>query len=378
MARLVLEHVSKVFPAPRGAGIHALNDLSLEVRDGELLALVGPSGCGKTTTLRLIAGLDPVTAGRIHLDGRDVTLAPPQARNVGMVFQSGALYPHLTAADNLALGLRLRRVATDEISRRVREAARLLGLADLLARRPGELSGGERQRVALGRALVTQPQILLLDEPLAALDAPLRTQLRRDIARLHRERGGATIHVTHDQAEALALGDRVAILRAGELQQLATPAALFHEPANLFVAGFIGSPPMNLIPGRLAPDGAGLQFVADSTGEALSIRLPPAAASALSARANSDVTLGLRAGNLELAPGEERAAAGFVPARVESVEFAGAGALAQVTTAGQTLVVCVDRERLPAAGEKVSLRIRLEAAHWFDSATGRRVLAVSH
>ena len=239
MARVKLQDVSKTFPGPNGCGVVALQRVCLELAEREFLALVGPSGCGKTTTLRLIAGLETPNAGTIFLNDKVVNGVPPAERELAMVFQSHALFPHLTAFENLALGLKLRRVPKAEAMSRVRETAELLGLTDCLERRPAELSGGQRQRVALGRALVRRPQVLLLDEPLSNLDAPLRRELRRELLRLHRELGLTTLLVTHDPAEALALGGRVAVMNGGAIEQVGTPAELRARPATPLVSAFL-------------------------------------------------------------------------------------------------------------------------------------------
>jgi multiple sugar transport system ATP-binding protein len=238
-----LESVSKIYPND----VKAANDVSLEIADGEFLVLVGPSGCGKSTLLRLIAGLETVTEGRVLIGDRDVTNVSPQDRDLAMVFQNYALYPHMTVSANLAFGLRLRKVPRDERARRVTEVASKLGLEELLDRKPSELSGGQRQRVAMGRAIVREPKAFLMDEPLSNLDAKLRVTMRAELARLHERLGVTTVYVTHDQVEAMTLGQRVAVLRDGVLQQVDTPQRLYHAPANLFVAAFIGSPSMNLV-----------------------------------------------------------------------------------------------------------------------------------
>ncbi len=244
MARVVLENVSKHFPGQKGQSIHAVQRVNLAISDKELLVLIGPSGCGKTTTLRLIAGLEELSAGTISIDGTVVNSIPPGERDMAMVFQSHALYPHLTAYDNMAFGLTLRHLARPEIARRVGKTAEWLGLGDCLARPPRELSGGQRQRVALGRALVRQPKVLLLDEPLASLDAPLRRELRRELLRLHRELGLTLLLVTHDQAEAMALGQRVAVMRGGVIEQIGTPEELHARPATPFVSTFLDPNPI--------------------------------------------------------------------------------------------------------------------------------------
>jgi multiple sugar transport system ATP-binding protein len=243
MAEVVFNEVDKIY----GTDVHAVQDLTLDVRDGEFLVLVGPSGCGKTTALRMVAGLEDISDGTISIGGRIVNDLTPKDRDIAMVFQNYALYPHMSVAENIAFGLRLRRAPKAEIERRIEWAAKMLDLTPYLARRPKELSGGQRQRVAMGRAIVREPQAFLMDEPLSNLDAKLRVQMRADIARLQRELGTTTIYVTHDQVEAMTMGDRVAVMSMGVLQQVDVPQRLYDSPENLFVAGFIGTPPMNLI-----------------------------------------------------------------------------------------------------------------------------------
>ncbi len=372
MAGIVLENVSKDFVGPRGRTVPAIRSLNLAIAGGELLAVVGPSGCGKTTLLRLIAGLETPSAGRIQMDDRDLAGVPPAARGVGFVFQSGALYPHLSAFENLALGLRLRGVARSEIDTRVREVSSLLGLAPMLERRPGELSGGERQRVALGRALINRPRVLLLDEPLAALDAPLRAQLRREIARVHRELGGLWLHVTHDQAEALSLGDRVAVLCAGALQQVAPPRELYERPANVFVAGFIGSPPMNLIPGTLTSRDGHWQFTAAEGRPGRPWTLPGALAARWADRGGRSITLGLRPEHIVLGGADAESAGDTLGALVELVEPLGAdGACLHLDVEGCRLVAQVAGVTVPRPGERITATLRLDRAHAFDGATGQ-------
>ena len=247
MAEVVLEHVGKVYPD----GTRAVRDLNLDADDKEFLVLVGPSGCGKTTALRMVAGLEDISEGEVRIGDRVVNRVPARDRDVAMVFQSYALYPHLTVRDNIGFGLQLRKLPKAEIKRRVNDAARILGLEDHLDRKPRNLSGGQRQRVAMGRAIVREPQAFLMDEPLSNLDAKLRVQMRAEIARIQRDLGVTTIYVTHDQTEAMTLGDRVAVMKKGELQQVAEPQVLYDHPTNLFVAGFIGSPAMNLLQGTL-------------------------------------------------------------------------------------------------------------------------------
>src|SRR5438105_1353029 len=243
MADVVFNEVDKIYPN----GVQAVFDLSLDVQDGEFLVLVGPSGCGKTTALRMVAGLEDITDGKVSIGGRVVNDVTPKERDIAMVFQNYALYPHLSVADNIAFGLRLRRTPKDVVDERVAWAGKLLGLTPYLHRRPKELSGGQRQRVAMGRAIVRQPQVFLMDEPLSNLDAKLRVQMRAEIARIQHDVGVTTIYVTHDQVEAMTMGDRVAVMRRGELQQMAEPQKLYNAPKNLFVASFIGSPSMNIV-----------------------------------------------------------------------------------------------------------------------------------
>ena len=250
MGRIVLEHVSKEFPG----GVQAVRDVSLEIADGEFMVLVGPSGCGKTTILRMVAGLEDVSDGEITIGERVVTDEKPKDRDIAMVFQNYALYPHMNVEQNIGFGMRLRRAPKAEVKQRVGDAAQVLALLDYLARKPAELSGGQRQRVAIGRAMVREPQAFLMDEPLSNLDAKLRVQMRAELARLHEQLATTIVYVTHDQVEAMTLGDRVAVLRDGVLQQVDTPQLLFHRPANLFVAGFIGSPAMNLVEAVVVDD----------------------------------------------------------------------------------------------------------------------------
>ena len=250
MARIALDHVEKIY----GGGVKALDDLNLEVKEGEFMVLVGPSGCGKSTALRSIAGLEEITGGTISIGERVVNDLPPKDRDIAMVFQNYALYPHMTVADNLAFGLKLRHTPKDEIKRRVGEAAEMLGLEPYLSRKPAALSGGQRQRVAMGRAIVREPAAFLMDEPLSNLDAKLRVSMRASLNQLHERLGTTTVYVTHDQVEAMTLGDRVCVLRDGRLQQVDTPQTLFDAPVNLFVAGFIGSPAMNFVNANLVRD----------------------------------------------------------------------------------------------------------------------------
>ena len=285
MADIVLDRVSKVF----GSDVVAVNDVSLEIGDGEFMVLVGPSGCGKSTILRILAGLEEVTAGEIWIGGAQVTDLPPKERDIAMVFQNYALYPHMTVEENLGFGLRLRKASKEEQRARVNEAARILGLIPLMGRKPAELSGGQRQRVAMGRAMVREPRGFLMDEPLSNLDAKLRVQMRAELSRLHERLGTTTVYVTHDQVEAMTLGQRVCVLKDGVLQQVDTPQSLYNHPANLFVAAFIGSPPMNLVAADLTE--------ADVSFGGLTLPLP--APHPLGDHVGSSVILGIRPSDLE-------------------------------------------------------------------------------
>jgi len=285
VGRIVLEHVSKEFPG----GVQAVRDVSLEIGNGEFVVLVGPSGCGKTTILRMIAGLEDVTDGEITIGDRVVTDAKPKDRDIAMVFQNYALYPHMTVEQNIGFGMRLRRAPKAKVKQRVTEAAQVLALLDYLARKPSDLSGGQRQRVAIGRAMVRQPQAFLMDEPLSNLDARLRVQMRAELVRLHEQLQTTIVYVTHDQVEAMTLGDRVAVLRDGVLQQVDTPQLLFNQPTNLFVAGFIGSPSMNMVEATV--NGDRLEFGG--------IRLPVPPEAELGRYQGRSVILGIRPSDFE-------------------------------------------------------------------------------
>ena len=368
MASVDFEHVEKVY----AGGIGALFDLCLAVADGELLAVVGPSGCGKSTLLRILAGLEAPTRGTLRIGGEPVNERTPQQRNVAMVFQDYALYPHRSVRGNLAFPLEMRRIPRDEIGRRVAAVADLLGLAPLLERRPSELSGGERQRVAMGRALVREPTAFLLDEPLSNLDAKLRVHVRAEIADLQRRTGTTMLYVTHDQVEAMTLGQRVAVMHEGRLQQLATPRELYARPANLLVAGFIGSPPMNLLPARLRTDASGAA-VLEVEGQALP--LPDALRPAARAAAEGPLTLGLRPEALRLVATPGR---GALRARVQQVEFLGHELLAHLVLgdgagAGRLVARLADGIA-PARDEWIALEVDPEGLHLFGP-DGRALLA---
>ncbi|NKX55780.1 ABC transporter ATP-binding protein [Arthrobacter mobilis] len=358
MATVTFDQTTRLYP---GTGKPSVDGLDLEIADGEFLVLVGPSGCGKSTTLRMLAGLEEVTGGRILIGDRDVTDVAPKDRDIAMVFQNYALYPHMTVADNMGFALKIAGVPKEERIRRVREAAKLLDLEQYLDRKPKALSGGQRQRVAMGRAIVRSPQVFLMDEPLSNLDAKLRVQTRTQIASLTRRLGVTTVYVTHDQVEAMTMGDRVAVLRDGILQQVDTPRNLYDRPANVFVAGFIGSPAMNL-----------LELPAADGGVRFGSTVHPVPREVLAEARGATVTLGVRPEDLEPAP----AGQGLVVA-VDVVEELGADAYVYGHTAlngrNHEIVARVDGRRPPLKGDTIHVRPVPGHVHLFDTATGRRL-----
>ncbi|MGO9822462.1 MAG: ABC transporter ATP-binding protein [Solirubrobacteraceae bacterium] len=361
MAEVRFEQATRLF---RGADAPAVDRLDLELSDGELLVLVGPSGSGKSTALRMLAGLEEVDAGAIYIGGRDVTDLAPKRRDIAMVFQNYALYPYLDVRANIGFPLKMAGVAKAERERRVTEAAEMLGLTPLLSRKPAQLSGGERQRAAMGRAIVRDPQVFLMDEPLSNLDAKLRVKMRVDIAALQRRLGVTTLYVTHDQVEAMTMGHRVAVLRDGRLQQCGAPRELYSRPANVFVAGFIGSPAMNLCQARLNGDG-----IADLSG--VGVPLPRETVAEARTRGLQEVVIGLRPESLELN------SSGGINAEVEVVEELGADAfafcVAQIGGAETKLIARTDWRQPPGPGERVALAPRAAEAHVFDPVTGERL-----
>jgi multiple sugar transport system ATP-binding protein len=356
MASVTLENVRKIYDSAPGHVV--VRDVSLRVDDGEFVVLVGPSGCGKTTTLRMIAGLESVTGGRLLIDDRVVNDVPPKDRDIAMVFQNYALYPHMTVRENMAFALVLRKLAKSDIATRVSQAADVLGLTDVLERTPKELSGGQRQRVAIGRAIVRQPRVFLFDEPLSNLDAKLRLEMRREIARLHRELDATMIYVTHDQVEAMTLGDRIAVMNRGAIQQVDAPRALYDHPANRFVATFIGSPAMNMIDGTIDHG-----VFRTATGS-LTFDGPRA----LDGRR---LTLGLRPEHL--VPVTNGPAPVRLRARVELIEPLGSEVLLHVRSADGELTARVAPDAAPVAGTEIDLAVDVAKAHFFDPATEQRL-----
>src|SRR2546422_799508 len=372
MAQVVLDHVTKVFDDQ----VMAVDDLTLTVGDGEFIILVGPSGCGKTTALRMLAGLENVTSGRIAIDGRVINDVSPRDRDIAMVFQNYALYPHMTVFRNLAFGLRQRKVPSREIDRRVHEVSEILGLEDLLKRRPAQLSGGQRQRVAMGRALVREPKAFLLDEPLSNLDAKLRVQMRSELKKLHRRLEITTIYVTHDQVEAMTLGDRIAVMNAGRLQQLGGPQDVYDTPANVFVAGFIGSPPMNLLRGNVHSGTA--------NAGTFSVAAPGVK--------DGPVTVGIRPEAFRIA--ETDAAGPCIETEVDVVEPLGDEVLVHgsvdarparsgaeedeatlLADAGTRAAVTIrfDPGHRPSPGDRITVTADPARVHLFDAASGERL-----
>ena len=366
MASVTLVGVQRIYPGPPPRV--AVDNLDLAIADGEFVVLVGPSGCGKSTTLRMIAGLEPVNAGHLSIGDRIMNEVAPKDRDVAMVFQNYALYPHMTAYRNMAFNLELKGMSREDIDNRVKDAAATLRIEHLLDRRPRQLSGGEQQRVALGRALVRNPAVFLFDEPLSNLDAKLRVEMRREIARLHRQLGTTMVYVTHDQAEAMTLGNRIVVMHGGRVQQVGKPLDVYRQPKNTFVAGFIGSPPMNLIPGRLTPDGA--RFVSD--GGVFNL-VPPAEWRAPLAKAGGRaVVLGVRPEHVTLS-----GTGPSFPARVDLVEPLGQEVLVY-TTASANAASCEITARLasgstPVTGETASLHLDPAGLVFFDAETRERI-----
>jgi len=361
MAEVRFIDATRIYP---GTSAPAVRNLDLDISNGEFLVLVGPSGCGKSTTLRMLAGLEPVDQGQIHIGERDVSEVPPKDRDIAMVFQSYALYPHMTVAENIGFHLKIKKMPRAERAEKVLEAARILDLEDYLDRKPARLSGGQRQRVAMGRAIVRQPQVFLMDEPLSNLDAKLRVQTRTQIAALQRRLGVTTVYVTHDQVEAMTMGDRVAVLKDGILQQCATPRQLFTEPANAFVAGFIGSPAMNLMAATIQSEHALV-----GTLEV------PLSAAQRAAATSPDVIVGLRPEALDLVSAEANGGRSSLKAVVDVVEELGSESFLYCSVSGHPhpFVTRVEGLSPVSRNDTVHLVPRPDGLHIFDAATGARL-----
>jgi multiple sugar transport system ATP-binding protein len=365
MASVRLEGVRKIYD--EGARV-AVHDMNLDVADGEFVVLVGPSGCGKSTTLRMIAGLESISAGRLLIGGRVVNDVSPKDRDIAMVFQNYALYPHMSAYENLAFALKLRRLSASEIDARVREAAAILGIEELLDRTPRQMSGGQRQRVAVGRAIVRKPQVFLFDEPLSNLDAKLRVQMRREIARLHRQLGATMVYVTHDQVEAMTLGERIVVMHAGRVQQIDTPLALYARPRNTFVAGFIGSPSMNFVSGEIV-DGARFR----ARGGTFTLPLE-----GLRDRAEGsgmrEVILGIRPEDVRVAQGGDAA---YARLRLDLVEPMGNEIFLHASAGEHELTARVPPQPLPEPGAEIALAFDDRRLHFFDPMSRETLWAAS-
>ncbi len=359
MAQVLMRDLNKKYDE-----VHAVKDVNLHIRDKEFIVLVGPSGCGKSTTLRMVAGLEEITAGEIIIGDRVVNDLPPKDRDIAMVFQNYALYPHMTVYDNMAFGLKMRKFPRAEIEKRVREAAEILGIQELLRRKPRQLSGGQRQRVAVGRAIVRHPQVFLFDEPLSNLDAKLRVQMRVELKRLHDRLETTAIYVTHDQVEAMTLGDRVVVMKDGWVQQVGEPMELYSRPANRFVAGFIGSPAMNFA--EVVIKDAGGALWAETPG--LRVKVPAARAQRLRAYAGQTVTLGVRPEDLHIAGGAENGDHTF-SAVVEVVEPLGSEILLDVKAGTHSLVARVEPTVRVKVHETLRLALDPERLHFFDART---------
>ncbi len=359
MAQVVLKDLNKKFDE-----VHAVKDVNLTIRDKEFMVFVGPSGCGKTTTLRMVAGLEEITSGEISIGDRVVNDLPPKDRDIAMVFQNYALYPHMSVYDNMAFGLKMRKFPKVEILKRVQDAAEILGIQELLKRKPRQLSGGQRQRVAVGRAIVRHPQVFLFDEPLSNLDAKLRVQMRVELKRLHERLETTAIYVTHDQVEAMTLGSRVVVMRDGWVQQVGDPMEIYSRPQNRFVAGFIGSPAMNFIPTIIGEQNGAL--FAEAGG--LRMKVPADRAARMGTYRGQTVTLGIRPEDLRVASGGDPADYAF-DAVVDVVEPLGSEILLDVTLAGQSVVSRVEPTVKARPHEKIRLAFVPDRIHFFDTKT---------
>ena len=372
MAGLSLRHIYKKYTG----GVVAVSDFTLEIIDKEFLILVGPSGCGKSTTLRMIAGLEEITEGELYIGDRLVNNVAPKDRDIAMVFQSYALYPHMSVYDNMAFGLKLRKTPKDEIKRRVEEAARILDITHLLDRKPKALSGGQRQRVALGRAIVREPKVFLLDEPLSNLDAKLRAQMRTELSKMHQRLGITFIYVTHDQIEAMTMGDRIVVMKDGFIQQVDTPQNLYDKPANMFVAGFIGSPQMNMIPATLdKKDG---KYVVDFGNEeaSYSVVVPDYKTkdTNIDEFVGHEVMLGIRPENMSDVPEVVAAASsGVLDCKVEVTEQMGSETYLYLTCLGIPMIARVPPQTKARGGDVIKVAMNLDTIHLFDKETEKTI-----
>jgi len=366
MAKVTLEHVDKIY----AGNVKAVSDFNLDIRDGEFVVFVGPSGCGKSTTLRMVAGLEEISGGVIRIGARVVNDVPPKDRDIAMVFQNYALYPHMTVKQNMAFGLKLRKFPAKEIEARVQEAARILGIGELLDRQPKALSGGQRQRVAVGRAIVRKPAVFLFDEPLSNLDAKMRVQMRVEISRLHQQLGTTMIYVTHDQVEAMTMGQRLVVMKDGFVQQVAEPIPLYNNPANRFVAGFIGMPPMNFFEGTIRAANGPMEFVGPG---GMRLTVPEKNKLALGAFVGKSVILGLRPEDIGSAAAEQLPGASRIRATVEVVEPMGSESYIYFRVGDTSFISRVDAHRQFRVGETAEPAVFIEKAHFFDCQTEQRI-----
>lgn len=358
MASVSLQNVSKIY----GSSVRALQSTSLQIQDKEFVVLVGPSGCGKTTILRLISGLDEVSSGDIYINSKRINDLPPKDRDLAMVFQNYALYPHMNVFENIAFGLKLRKVPKPEIKRRVEEVSRLLELEGLLLRKPRELSGGQKQRVAMGRAIVREPKVFLMDEPLSNLDAQLRVQMRVELQKLHQRLGITTIYVTHDQTEAMTLGSRIVVMKEGQVQQINTPLQLYEKPLNTFVAGFIGNPPMNLLPAKVVVRENQIYLTIDR----FDLTVPKEKESKLRPYKDQEIIFGIRPEDIRISTGSTNA----LQAQVEIAELLGSEAYLHLRTGQANLLAKVGPHTHPSPGSEIGITLDMQRMHAFDPHTG--------
>ena len=365
MATLTLKNISKVYPG----NVRAVSDVSAEISDGEFVILVGPSGCGKSTLLRMIAGLEEITEGELSIDGRVVNSVHAKDRDIAFVFQNYALYPHMTVGENMAFGLKMRKFAKAEIDRRVIEAASILGLSEYLQRKPGALSGGQRQRVAVGRAIVRQPKLFLFDEPLSNLDAKMRVTMRAELIKLHKRLQATMVYVTHDQVEAMSMGDRLIVMKNGVVQQVGAPLEIYHYPVNQFVAGFIGSPPMNFIPCEVEKRGNDWLVVSDG----LNLKMPLSKFTGLASafqNGAAKAVFGIRPEDIHEKVGEQAS----VNARVEIIEQLGGEVIAICSVGANEITARLPSRTQAQSDQQIELMFDLERAKLFDPTSGRALL----
>jgi multiple sugar transport system ATP-binding protein len=362
MAGVTLKGIKKAY-----GPVTVIPHFDLDIQDHEFMVLVGPSGCGKSTALRMIAGLEEISGGTIEIGGRVVNDVPPKDRDIAMVFQSYALYPHMTVRENMEFGLKIRKTPREEMNRRVNDAAQILGITEFMERKPKQLSGGQRQRVALGRAIVRKPSVFLFDEPLSNLDAKLRVQTRAEISKLQKTLKTTTVYVTHDQIEAMTMGDRIAVMKTGELQQVGSPLEVYDRPSNLFVASFIGTPPMNFVPATIGSDGATV------AASGFTLPVPETFRDAAAQRTGQKVVLGIRPENIREAPREPGDRTVPITVKVEFVEPLGHEVIVHGKVGDDLLVAKVEPHKAPEMDQMIQLVIEVEASHLFDTTTEKRL-----